>query len=211
MGSAGIAKRREAAARRHITERALGARLAVLLRGRSMIPLSELKKAAAEGLAFLKQQDDIEEAEVFVSANGVLLTRLNYTSHIPCNGLEEPKSLVNYGVGVQAVLRSGDGETRKAGFGSEPSDISLEGVRSALEKARKGAVADPEFVGLARPTGEQRKLVDYHDPNLMEMKDENLVDSGWRVINGALRVFQASESLGTLVERPEQMPDLGLT
>jgi len=132
-----------------------------------MIPLSDLKKAAAEGLAFLKQQEDIEEAEVFVSANGVLLTRLNYTSHIPCNGVEEPKSLVNYGTGVQAVFRSGDGETRKSGFGSEPSDISLDGVRSALEKARKGAVADPEFTTLARPTGEERTLFDYHDPNLI--------------------------------------------
>src|SRR5438034_3390812 len=98
-----------------------------------MIPLSDLKKAAAEGLAFLKQQEDIEEAEVFISANGVLLTRLNYTSHIPCNGVEEPKSLVNYGTGVQAVFRSGDGETRKSGFGSEPSDISLDGVRRSEE------------------------------------------------------------------------------
>ncbi|TMB94479.1 MAG: hypothetical protein E6J42_11470, partial [Chloroflexi bacterium] len=167
-----------------------------------MIPLSQLKRAVEEGLAFLRQQNDIEEAEVYVASNGILLTRLNYTSHIPCNGVEEPKSVENYGVGVQAVFRSGDSELRKVGFGSETSDISLEG--------RKGAVGDPEFVGLARPTGEQRKLVDYHDPNLMEMKDENLVDSGWRVINGALRVFQASESLGTLVERPEQMPDLGL-
>src|SRR5437867_4084146 len=175
-----------------------------------MIPLSQVKRAVEEGLAFLRQQDDIEEAEVYVASNGILLTRLNYTSHIPCNGVEEPKSVENYGVGVQAVFRSGDSELHKVGFGSETSDISLEGVRSALEKARKGAVSDPEFVGLARPTGEQRKLVDYHDPNLMEMKDEHLVASGWRVINGALRVFQTSESLGTLVERPEQMPDLGL-
>src|SRR5439155_15818685 len=121
-----------------------------------MIPLSDLKKAAAEGLAFLKQQEDIEEAEVFVSANGVLLTRLNYTSHIPCNGLEEPKSLVNYGVGVQAVFRSGDGETRKLGVGCAPSVSSRDGVGSAPEKARKGAVADPEFTTLARSTGEQR-------------------------------------------------------
>src|SRR2546427_10767587 len=170
-----------------------------------MIPLSDLKKAAAEGLAFLKQQEDIEEAEVFVSANGVLLTRLNYTSHIPCNGVEEPKSLVNYGVGVQAVSRSGDGETRKAGFGSEPSDISLDGVRSALDKARKGAVADPEFTTLARPAGEQRMLTNYHDPSLMEIEDAYLVDCGWKVANGALRVFETSESLGTLVERPEKM------
>src|SRR3990170_2257773 len=173
-----------------------------------MILLSDLKKAAAEGLAFLRQQDDIEEAEVFVSANGVLLTRLNYTSHIPCNGVEEPKSLVNYGTGVQAVFR--DGEVRKIGFGSEPSDISLEGVRSALEKARKGAVADPEFTTLARPTGEKRSLTDYHDPKLIEMKDGDLVDAGWRVVNGALRVFETSESLMALVDRPEKLSELGI-
>jgi len=136
-----------------------------------MIALSQLQKAAFDGLAFLRQQEDIEEAEVFVSSNGVLLTRLNYTSHIPCNGVEEPKSIANYGTGVQAVFRAADGGTRRAGFGSETSDISLEGVRSALEKARKGAVADPEFTTLARPTGEQRKLNNYHDPNLMEIKD----------------------------------------
>jgi len=175
-----------------------------------MIPLSDLKKAAAEGLAFLKQQEDIEEAEVFVSANGVLLTRLNYTSHIPCNGVEEPKSLVNYGTGVQAVFRSGDGETRKSGFGSEPSDISLDGVRSALEKARKGAVADPEFTTLARPTGEQRTLFDYHDPNLIEMKDADLVNTGWQVVNAGLRIFETSESLMALVDRPEKLVELGI-
>ena len=65
-----------------------------------MIHLSQLEHAAHDGLAFLRAQEDVEEAEVFVSANGVLLTRLNYTSHIPCNGVEEPKSAVNYGVGV---------------------------------------------------------------------------------------------------------------
>jgi hypothetical protein len=173
-----------------------------------MIPLSDLKKAAADGLAFLKQQEDVEEAEVFVSSNGVLLTRLNYTSHIPCNGVEEPKSLVNFGVGVQAVFA--DGGVRKTGFGSEPSDVSLEGVRSALDKARQGAVADPEFTTLARPTGEQRTLRDYHDPKLMQMRDADLVDAGWRVVNGGLRVFETSESLISLVDRPEKMVELGL-
>ncbi len=175
-----------------------------------MIPLPRLQRAVEEGLAFLRQQEQIEEAEVYVASNGILLTRLNYTSHIPCNGVDEPKSIESYGIGVQAVFRdpstsSERAAARKVGFGSETSDISLDGVRSALEKARKGAVGDPEFTTLARPTGEQRKLVNYHDPNLMEMRDENLVDSGWRVVNGALRVFQTSESLGTLVERPEKL------
>ncbi len=173
-----------------------------------MIPLSEIEKSVREGLAYVQAQEDIEEGEVFAAANGVLLTRLNYTSHIPCNGVEEPKSVVNYGVGVQAVFKGE--EVRRVGFGSETSDISVEGVKSALDKARKGAVADPEFVSLARPTGEQRKLTSYHDPKALDIKDADLVDAGWRVVNGALRVFETSESLSTLVDRPEKLGELGL-
>jgi predicted Zn-dependent protease len=173
-----------------------------------MIPIAKLRQAVEEGLAFLRTQEDIEEAEVYVASNGILLTRLNYTSHIPCNGVEEPKSVENYGVGVQVVLKDG-GAGRRVGFGAEASDISLDGVRSALEKARKGAVHDPEFVSLPRPTGEQRTLRDYHDPQLMEMTDQALVESGWKVVNGALRVFQTSESLTSLAA-PERLHELGL-
>ncbi|MDO8614677.1 MAG: metallopeptidase TldD-related protein [Dehalococcoidia bacterium] len=190
-----------------------------------MIPLAHMQKAAADGLAFLRSQQDIEEAEVFVASNGVLLARLNYTSHIPCNGVEEPKSTFNYGIGVQAVFRpggraparaAGGGQTggppeiRRIGFGSETSDITLDGVRSALDKARKGASADPEFVSLPRPGGEQRKLKGYHDPKLMEIKDADLVDAGWRVVNGGLRVFQTSEALTDLVGSPDHLRPLGL-
>lgn len=174
-----------------------------------MITLNDLKKAVTEALAFLKQQDDIEEAEVYASANGILLARLNYTSHIPCNGVEEPKSVENYGIGVQAVF-GGKGTAVRIGFGSETSDISLDGVRSALEKARKGASDDPEFVSLARPTGDKRKLSDYADPSITDIKDDALSEAGWRVLNGGLRVFETSEALDSLVERPEKLPELGL-
>jgi predicted Zn-dependent protease len=173
-----------------------------------MIPLSQLQRAASEGLAFLQSQDGVEEAEVFASANGIYLTRLNYTSHIPCNGVEEPKSVVNYGIGVQAVLT--DGETRKIGFGSEASDISLSGVRSALEKAQKGASADPEFVSLARPTAEKRTLSNYHDPAIMEIEDQALVESGWRVIGGGLRTFETSETLSSVAGDVDHLKELGL-
>jgi predicted Zn-dependent protease len=173
-----------------------------------MIPLNDLKNAVEEGLAQVQAEDDVEEAEVFVAANGVMHTRLNYTSHIPSNGVEEPKSIANFGIGVQAVFQ--EGGKRKIGFGSETSDISPDGVQSALEKARRGASDDPEFVSLARPSGEDRKLTDYHDPEIMELADDALPNAGWTVINGALRVFEKSETLSTLVERPEKLPELGL-
>lgn len=173
-----------------------------------MIPLAHLQAAAADGLAFLRSQEDVEEAEVFVSANGILLTRLNYTSHIPCNGVEEPKSVVNFGIGVQIVFK--DGETRRIGFGSEPSDISISGVKSALDKARKGASDDPEFVSLARPTGEKTTLKNYHDPAIMDIEDQDLVDAGWGVVGGALQVFETSETLANIADDPDDLQELGL-
>ena len=141
-----------------------------------MIATSELAKAAEQALEYLKSTGQVAEAEVFASSNATLIARLNYTSHIPCNGVEEPKSTESSGLGIQAVFRTDEGT--RLGFGSEPSDLSLDGVRRALEKAKRGAVADPEFSSLPRPTGERRRLRRYHDPKLMKVRDEELVEAG---------------------------------
>ncbi|MFQ5827895.1 MAG: TldD/PmbA family protein [Candidatus Methylomirabilia bacterium] len=163
-----------------------------------MITSAELAKAAQQGFEFLAAQADLQEVEVFVAANGQLLTRLNYTSHIPCNGVEEPKSTESYGIGVQAVFKASEG--LKVGFGSEPSDLTLDGVKQALEKARRGAVHDPEFHSLPKPTGEARTLSHYHDPVLLSVEDEHLVKVGWKAIRGALGAFIASSKLAELAE-----------
>lgn len=173
-----------------------------------MIRASELKRAVEEAISYLKRVPDIKEAEVFVASNGSLLTRLNYTSHIPCNGVEEPKSTESYGIGIQAVFHTSDGI--KIGFGSEPGDLSLEGVERALEKARKGAVADPEFCSLPIPTEESRLLEDYHDPSLMEIQDKDLVDAGWKAVQGALETFNHSPRLLSLAGGREKLGTLGL-
>lgn len=152
-----------------------------------------LKEAAEGALVHLRSVPDVLEAEVFASSNGSLLCRLNYTSHIPCNGVEEPKSTESFGLGIQAVFRAADG--RRVGFGSEPSDLTPSGVRAALEKARQGAVLDPEFVSLPRPSGEKRLLRRYHDPKLMRVADEDLVAAGWKVMEGALGAFRAAKAL----------------
>jgi PmbA protein len=173
-----------------------------------MITTLELAKAAGQAFEYLRAQAEIEECEVFVAANGQLLARLNYTSHIPCNGVEEPKSTESYGVGIQAVFSTPEG--RRVGFGSEPSDLSLEGVKRALEKARKGAVHDPEFRSLPHPTEESRSLADYHDPKLLAVGDGDLVEAGWKVVSGALRTFMASSRLADLAGNEAAVKTLGL-
>jgi predicted Zn-dependent protease len=169
---------------------------------------SELSAAVSRALALVTSQPGVREAEVFAAFNRALLARLNYTSHIPCNGVEEPKSTEVYGLGVHVVVDSPDGPL--VGFGSEPSDLGPDGVRRALDKARRSAVHDPEFRSLPHPTGESRTLLNYHDPRLLEIDDAALVEAGWTVVAGGLRAFTASSRLAALAGDEAGLRRLGL-
>jgi PmbA protein len=173
-----------------------------------VISTSELARATRAALEYVSGQRDVRECEVFTAANGSLLARLHYTSHISCNGVDEPKSAESYGTGLQVVFEH-DGTVR-IGFGSEPSDLTLTGVGRALDKARRSAVADPDFVSLPRPGGERRTLWSYHDPRLLQIQDEELVEAGWRVITGGLRGFMTSPRLMALAGGEEGLKRLGL-
>jgi hypothetical protein len=169
---------------------------------------SALKSAVEEALAFVSSQPAVLEAEVFAASNRSLLARLNYTSHIPCNGVEEPKSTETHGLGVQVVFASPEGP--RIGFGSEPSDLGPAGARRALDKARRAAVHDPEFRSLPRPTGASRMLADYHDRDLLVISDDQLVEAGWKVVTGGLRAFLASSRLADLAGTEAGLKELGL-
>jgi len=169
----------------------------------------DLRRTVAEALARLSAEPGVREVEVFAALNRALLTRLSYTSHIACNGVEEPKSTEMTGLGVHAVFDGPDGRP-VVGFGSEPSDLTPGGARRALAKARQAAVHDPAFRSLPRPTGEARALAGYHDSRLMEISDAELVESGWTVISGGLRAFMASSRLADLVSDEAGLKRLGL-
>jgi PmbA protein len=173
-----------------------------------MMSIDDLARAATEAFEWARRQPDVREVELFVAANAVLLTRLNYTSHIPCNGVEEPKSATAHGIGIQAVFAGPDGDL--IGFGSEPSDLTLRGVERALIKARRSAVRDPEFVSLPKPGAERRTLGTHHDPALMTLDDRALVEAGWKVVNGAVRTFLHAGRLAELAGGEAGLRDLGL-
>jgi PmbA protein len=157
---------------------------------------AELAAAVREALECVSAQPDVLDVEVFAAANAQLLARLAYTSHIPCNGVEEPKSTASHGLGLQVVFRGPEGV--RLGFGSEPSDLTPAGVRRALAKARAAALHDPTFVSLPEPGPARRTLADYHDPRLSAMDDAELVEVGWRVIASGLRTFAAPSRLAEL-------------
>ncbi len=155
---------------------------------------SRLAQAVAEALAHLRSLPDLIEVEAYACRSARLTVRLNYTSHLPCHGIEEPKSEEEAGVAVRALFRMPEGP--RVGLGSAPGPPTEAAWREALARARQGAVADPDFPGLPTGTGEQRRLRRHHDPALLRLSDEALVKAGWRVLEGALRTFDAAPVLG---------------
>ena len=183
-----------------------------------MPSLADLRMSTATALEYISAQPDVAAAEVFASADANLTVRLNYTSHIPSNGVEEPKSTESFGLGLRVVFTPDADGLRRTGFGSEPSDLSLEGARRALDKARAGAVADPEFVSLPKPDdvahGAPRSSSSTNgssfDPAIMSIDGGQLVDTGWRMMDRGLDTFGSAEELVSLAGQPERIADLGL-
>ncbi len=151
---------------------------------------SQIINTLTEGLAYLSRNDEIHEVELFAAVNGILTSRINYTSHLPCNGLEEPKSTQNQGIGLRVAFKEGD--TIKVGFGQETGSFSMDALDSALIKAKQGAVYDPDFNGLPEPSREKRSLWNYHDESLLSLTDEDLVKLGWKAIHAALEEWDHS-------------------
>ncbi len=163
-----------------------------------MRTLDDLRRCAAKGLDYLKSQKDVKEAEIFVSCNDVLTVRLNYTSDIPCNGVHEPKNILGWGVGIVGVFGTQKGVT--VGFGSESSDLSLNAIKRALGKARRGAVKDPNFKSLpAVPSETPPSLISYHDERVMKLDDEEMVALGWQALSGTLTTFKESGYTKSLI------------
>lgn len=173
-----------------------------------MSEVGELAEAVADGLAMISSEPDVVEAEVFAAARRVLLARLNYTSHIPSNGVEEPKSTECRGLGIRVVLRGPGGA--RLGFGSESGDLGPGGVRLALARARRAAIVDPQFYSLPRPGPEPPPPGRHSDPELMGLTDDQLVEAGWRVVDAGLRAFLASSRLAALAGDEAGLPGLGL-
>src|SRR5262249_60396954 len=96
----------------------------------SCVTATLLAKTAQEAFAFVSAQPGVREVEVFAAANATLLTRLNYTSHIPSNGVEEPKSTASHGLGLQVVFDGNGG--RSLGFGPDVCDPHMRRAQRAV-------------------------------------------------------------------------------
>jgi PmbA protein len=152
-----------------------------------MLPRGELKSFVRSAAKELSRDPDFAEFEIYAASSEQRIARLAYTSDIPSRGVEEIKSLGADGFQVR-IVRSRD--RHEIGTASEAGDLSREALRSAVERARRAAIVDPHFSGLAR---DQRKLPPGRDGagDLVRASDTMLTASAWQMIGGALTAFRA--------------------
>lgn len=155
-----------------------------------MIDTEQLKTCVRNGIDFVKKQRGVVDAEIFASWNEHITVRLNYTSDIPCNGVQEPKSTQVSGIGLLAVFKTG--KETKVGFGSSSNTITPQGITEAFDKAKRNKLYDPDFYSLPEPVGKS-VLENYHDPAVMEIRDEAIVDLGWRGLKGAITEYNQKQ------------------
>ena len=158
------------------------------------------------------RQPAVREAEVFAASNRALLTRLNYTSHIPCNGVEEPKSVRD---------RTGSASRRcSTRPGRPPHRLRQRAERSrrrpapsarARQGARRPRCAIPSSSRCPRPHGATRAPHDLsRSAARWTSRRPSLVEAGWKIISGALRTFTRLGRLAELAGDEAGLRRLGL-
>lgn len=156
-----------------------------------MKSLKDLKRIVKQGLKQVRAQPGLIEGLVYASSNRRTVGRIVYTSHIPCNGLEEPKSDEDFGISVELWFKQG--QKKLVGIGQEPSDLSVSAVHRAIEKAKRDAVEDKDFTGFLKPEAEDTKgglKPGNHDEQLLNLSEKEesqvLARLGWETITGAV-------------------------
>ncbi len=153
-----------------------------------MLTLNDLGHFARAAAGVLARESDVARFEVYCSSGDQRIVRLNYTSDIPCRGVEESKSLAADGFALRIAMRR---DAHEMGFAAEAGDLSLGNVRNALARARRAAVIDPYFPGF--PEEPRRLAVRPAGAGaLMRAGDALLSAAGWRIIRAALESFGGS-------------------
>jgi predicted Zn-dependent protease len=147
-----------------------------------MMRASELKSFTREAAAIVARDENVAAFEIYCASGDNRIVRLNYTSDIPCRGVEELKSHAAEGFQIRIVSKR---EAHEVGTAYEAGDFSAEAVRAVLERAHRARIVDPHFAGFP---SEPRKLATSkgEKSDLARASDASLVEAAWSILRGGI-------------------------
>jgi predicted Zn-dependent protease len=151
-------------------------------RDETMIRASELKRFVREAAAIVARDKDVAQFEIYCASGDNRIARLNYTSDIPCRGVEELKSHSADGFQIRIAMKR---NLHEVGTAFEAGDLSADAIRSVLARAHDATIIDPHFSGFP---SEPRKLAatKLNKSDLARASDANLVAAAWSILRGAI-------------------------
>ena len=154
-----------------------------------MIRASELKSFARAAATIVARDKDVAQFEIYCASGDNRIARLNYTSDIPCRGVEELKSHSADGFQIRIVAKRNEHEV---GTAYEAGDFRKDSINAVLERAHRATIVDPHFSGFP---AEPRELTatKAEKSDLERASDPNLVDAAWSILRGAIGAFAGSE------------------
>ncbi|MDH3598130.1 MAG: TldD/PmbA family protein [Candidatus Tectomicrobia bacterium] len=152
------------------------------------LDLQDLRLSTSLALEIIDADDTVVEAEVCVSWCEQLTGNIRYTTEQPDDAVQPARSSTVSGIGILVVMDAQDG--RHVGFGSEPDDLSLDGMRQALEQAKLSAVSTPAFDTLPRPENNSPAGLTFHDPDVLSLPLEDLTQLSAEALDGVLSTLQ---------------------
>jgi len=150
-----------------------------------MTRASELKSFAREAAAIAARGKDVAAFEIYCASGDNRIARLNYTSDIPCRGIEELKSHRADGFQIRIVSKR---NAHEVGTAYEAGDFSTDAVRAVLARAHRAMIIDPHFAGFPN---QPRKMPasNAERSDLARASDANLVEAAWSILRGAIGTF----------------------
>ncbi len=146
-----------------------------------MLKAAELKRFVQEAARLIAKDETIGEFEIYCSSGEHRIARLNFTSDIPCRGLEEFKSLEADGFQIRIAMTR---DAHEVGSTSEAGEFTLNAIRTSLERAKRATVIDPHFSGFATEPKKLKAAV-REKSDLARLSDAAIANAAWNVVRGA--------------------------
>jgi predicted Zn-dependent protease len=152
------------------------------------LDLQDLRLSTSLALEIIDADDAVAEAEVCVSWCEQLAGHIRYHTEQPDDAVQPARSSIASGIGILVVVQDQDG--RRVGFGSEPDDLSPDGIRQALEQAKLNAASSPAFDTLPYPEKSPPAMLTFHDPDVVSLPLEDLTQLSAEGLDGVLSTLQ---------------------
>src|SRR5437870_1659308 len=150
--------------------------------------LHELRNSVELALDMVHDTRSILAAEVCATWCEQQVVRLRHNTEHPSEDVQALQVHTTYGLSFLVVMADSNGQA--VGFGVTSDDLSREGILTALEMARHGAVPEPLRLTFPRPLDLEPPPTPLHDPQVLTLPDDEIKQVAVHTLDGVLSTFQ---------------------